>query len=113
MDKRGARFLRVTLHSEDQEGRAPSAPPTTSLVATSRVPRRSMSVVGLFSGIGGLELGLEQAGHVTALQCELLPSARAVLDHASRPTASPEAGASRVITDVTSDEFRRALPAHI
>jgi DNA (cytosine-5)-methyltransferase 1 len=38
-----------------------------------------LSVVGLFSGIGGLELGLKRAGHETKLLCEVDPAARAVL----------------------------------
>jgi DNA (cytosine-5)-methyltransferase 1 len=36
-------------------------------------------VVGLFAGIGGIELGLHQAGHFTELLCEIDPAARAVL----------------------------------
>lgn len=38
-------------------------------------------MVGLFAGIGGIELGLSRAGHVTSLLCELDPAARAVLTH--------------------------------
>ncbi|MGH7957327.1 MAG: DNA cytosine methyltransferase [Opitutaceae bacterium] len=38
-----------------------------------------MNVVGLFAGIGGIELGLEVAGHRTRLICEIDPAARAVL----------------------------------
>lgn len=38
-----------------------------------------MNVVGVFAGIGGIELGLEAAGHRTTLVCEIDPSARAVL----------------------------------
>lgn len=38
-----------------------------------------MNVVGLFAGIGGIELGLEAAGHRTRLICEIDPAARAVL----------------------------------
>lgn len=40
-----------------------------------------MNVVGLFSGIGGIELGLENSGHRSILQCEILPTAQAVLRH--------------------------------
>jgi DNA (cytosine-5)-methyltransferase 1 len=43
-------------------------------------PGHSLKVVGLFAGIGGLELGLQRAGHKTRLLCELDPRARAVLD---------------------------------
>jgi DNA (cytosine-5)-methyltransferase 1 len=47
----------------------------------------SLRVVGLFAGIGGIEMGLAQAGHRTALLCEIDPAARLVLaQHAgSRP----------------------------
>ncbi|HWA86902.1 MAG TPA: DNA (cytosine-5-)-methyltransferase [Opitutus sp.] len=38
-----------------------------------------MNVVGLFAGVGGIELGLEAAGHRTTLICEIDPAARAVL----------------------------------
>lgn len=38
-----------------------------------------MRVSGLFAGIGGVELGLHQAGHDTALLCEIEPGAQAVL----------------------------------
>jgi len=47
---------------------------------TSSMKARSLSVVGLFAGIGGLELGLQRAGHHARLLCELDPGARAVLD---------------------------------
>lgn len=39
----------------------------------------SLKTVGLFAGIGGLELGLERAGHRTVLLCEKDDSALAVL----------------------------------
>jgi DNA (cytosine-5)-methyltransferase 1 len=37
------------------------------------------SVVGLFAGIGGIELGLQEAGYHTELLCEIEPGAQAVL----------------------------------
>lgn len=37
-------------------------------------------VAGLFAGIGGIELGLERAGHATALLCEIDDGACAVLE---------------------------------
>lgn len=38
-----------------------------------------MNAAGLFAGIGGFELGLQQAGHHAQLLCDVLPTARAVL----------------------------------
>jgi DNA (cytosine-5)-methyltransferase 1 len=40
---------------------------------------RGYRVVGLFAGIGGLELGLSRAGHETTLLCEIDPYAQSVL----------------------------------
>lgn len=37
-------------------------------------------MAGLFAGIGGFELGLQDAGHSTEMLCEILPTARAVLE---------------------------------
>jgi len=41
--------------------------------------RRSLKVAGIFAGVGGLELGLSRAGHVTKLLVENDRAARAVL----------------------------------
>jgi len=38
-----------------------------------------LRVAGLFAGIGGLEVGLAEAGHRASLFCEVSPAARAVL----------------------------------
>src|SRR4051812_17318303 len=38
----------------------------------------TLRVVGLFAGIGGIERGLEQAGHRSTLLCELDPAAQLV-----------------------------------
>lgn len=38
------------------------------------------SAVGLFAGIGGIELGLQQAGFETELLCEIEPAAQKVLE---------------------------------
>jgi len=38
------------------------------------------STIGLFAGIGGIELGLERAGFQPSLLCECMPEARAVLE---------------------------------
>ncbi len=40
-----------------------------------------MRVTGLFAGVGGLELGMQRAGHDTEMLCELDPYAQAVLRH--------------------------------
>ena len=42
--------------------------------------RGPLNAVGLFAGIGGIELGLARAGHRTNLLVELEPGARAVLE---------------------------------
>lgn len=40
---------------------------------------RALTVVGLFAGVGGIELGLARAGHETGTLCEIDPRAQAVL----------------------------------
>jgi DNA (cytosine-5)-methyltransferase 1 len=45
-----------------------------------RDERGGLASVGLFAGIGGLELGLARAGHASVLLCEIDRAARAVLD---------------------------------
>src|SRR5690606_20414386 len=42
-------------------------------------PIEKHRVVGLFAGIGGIELGLQRAGHHADLLCEIEPAAQAVL----------------------------------
>jgi DNA (cytosine-5)-methyltransferase 1 len=39
----------------------------------------SLSIAGLFAGIGGIELGLTRAGHRTELVCEIDPGAQEIL----------------------------------
>jgi DNA (cytosine-5)-methyltransferase 1 len=41
---------------------------------------RKFRVAGLFAGIGGIELGLHQAGHASELLCEIDPAACRVLE---------------------------------
>jgi DNA (cytosine-5)-methyltransferase 1 len=38
-----------------------------------------MKIAGLFAGVGGMELGMQRAGHHAALLCDILPAAQAVL----------------------------------
>ena len=40
-----------------------------------------LTIASIFAGIGGIERGLEQAGHKTVFQCEILETAREVLRH--------------------------------
>ena len=42
---------------------------------------RRLMVLGLFSGIGGFELGMERSGHVVVGMCEVEPYCRRVLSH--------------------------------
>lgn len=44
-----------------------------------QTPGRALRAVGLFAGVGGIELGLHRAGHQTLLLCENEPGAMAVL----------------------------------
>ena len=44
-----------------------------------RSTTQRLSVAGLFAGLGGIELGLSQAGHESSLLCELEPGAHRVL----------------------------------
>jgi DNA (cytosine-5)-methyltransferase 1 len=46
---------------------------------SSRESADGLRVAGLFAGIGGIELGLQRAGHQTELLCENDPAATAVL----------------------------------
>ncbi len=67
-------------------GPVQSIQPTLDLSWTSPRPvpaqppePRQHRVVGLFAGIGGMELGLSRAGHSTQLLCEIEPGAAEVL----------------------------------
>jgi len=61
-----------------------------------------MRIAGLFAGIGGFELGMHRAGHQTALVCDILPTAKAVLQ-----TRLPDADYRDDITNL------RALPSDV
>jgi DNA (cytosine-5)-methyltransferase 1 len=60
--------------------RLPEAAPLTTKLRAPSAGHRRYTAVGLFAGIGGIELGLARAGHETTLLCENDVSARAVLD---------------------------------
>lgn len=53
---------------------------TLPLPETPAVQRQSLRVAGLFAGIGGIELGFQQAGHHSELLCEIEPGAKRVLE---------------------------------
>lgn len=63
-------MLRSTLLWQRQQGKG---------ISIGNSAGSEMKVVGLFAGIGGLELGLTGAGHETLLLCEVDPIAQAVL----------------------------------
>jgi DNA (cytosine-5)-methyltransferase 1 len=48
--------------------------------ATGQEDQENPVAVGLFAGIGGIEVGLEQAGFSTSLLCEVDPAAKLVLE---------------------------------
>jgi DNA (cytosine-5)-methyltransferase 1 len=54
-------------------------------VTPSATKRKRLSVIGLFAGIGGIEVGLHEAGHETVLLCEIEGAAqRVLLEHFPR-----------------------------
>src|SRR5215211_5354262 len=70
--------------SVDCRIRAYGAKTTTRYGIVRVMPRgkgESLSTMGLFAGIGGIERGLELAGHRNHLLCEIDPGARKVLEH--------------------------------
>lgn len=66
-----------------REQHAPSMAAVDSVVRSANGGNSSgrvFKVAGLFAGIGGIELGLQRAGHHAELLCEIDPLAHAVLD---------------------------------
>jgi DNA (cytosine-5)-methyltransferase 1 len=60
--------------------RSGTSAPAELVSSLMRMPnKRSLRVVGLFAGIGGIELGLHRAGHKTELLCEIDDGAQEVL----------------------------------
>lgn len=62
-----------------------------------------LQVVSLFSGIGGIDRGLELAGAKTVLQCEYDKHARAILAR-----HFPDAAIHNDVTELTADDCRAA-----
>lgn len=60
-------------------GRYHSMSQMTVTTTNSKSKPETLTVAGLFAGIGGIELGLHQAGHRTKLLCEIDPAAARVL----------------------------------
>lgn len=52
----------------------------SNLATTSSAGQSTFTVAGLFAGIGGLELGLHNAGGLTEILCEIWEPARSVLE---------------------------------
>ena len=67
-------------HPNKRSGSSRRARNTRSSVAPP-LDNRPPTSVGLFAGIGGIELGLHSAGFETVLLSEIDPAARAVLEH--------------------------------
>lgn len=63
-------------------------------------PDNRPTLVSLFAGIGGFDLGLERAGFRTVGMCEIDPHARAVLDH-----HWPDVPKHDDVTTLTADTF--------
>lgn len=75
---RGA--MRMRLESDSPARSSLSAGPTRTQIAVPElVASTKLVVTGLFAGVGALEEGFRQAGHESAMLCELDPLARHVL----------------------------------
>lgn len=85
----------VTLIPEPREAILREAP---MHLAHRRTTEGGLKVVGLFAGIGGIELGLQAAGHRTQLLCEFDAGAKSVLRaHFPRIELAPDV---RELSDV-------------
>ena len=88
-------------------GARPSAGPPSIAEVTLKLrepatsPREPLTVVGLFAGIGGIEVGLHAAGHHTVLLCEIEPAAQQVLrEHFPEIPLTPDVRELESIPDV-------------
>lgn len=70
------RLARVTAPNREQYALSLSRDRSIEVAPTATISHR---VAGLFAGVGGLECGLQRAGHHAALLCENDPAAAAVL----------------------------------
>lgn len=67
-----------------------------------------MIVVSLFSGIGGIDLGLERAGHTVVAQCEAEPFRRRILG-----THWPHVPCFPDVRELGAEDIRRVLAARL
>lgn len=76
--------------------------------------RRSLRTVGLFAGIGGIELGLERAGHQCLQLCEIDRSAQAVLRERviCNPRLNRGADDIEIVSDVRELATSAAIPVN-
>lgn len=76
------------------------------VVSSQLHPAPSLNVVGLFAGIGGIELGLQSHGHHALLLCEIEPAAQEVLRHHFMRAESPHfSSATELVADVKDVVF--------
>src|SRR5437868_2572642 len=69
------------IPTNEAQRRFPKPKPPSGGVPKPSSKGNRLLVAGLFAGIGGLELGLNEAGHESAMLCEIEPGASAVLSH--------------------------------
>jgi DNA (cytosine-5)-methyltransferase 1 len=78
---------------------APKSPRRKAAPKPVREKRAGLRVIGLFAGIGGIELGMHQAGHRSELFCEIEATAQAVL-RAQFENQIPIVGDIRELTEL-------------
>jgi DNA (cytosine-5)-methyltransferase 1 len=83
--------------------------PVENAVDSNRRGTRAATVVSLFSGAGGLDLGLEQAGWQILAQIEMDDDCIATLNARARETANPPLVIPKRIEDVPPAELRKRL----
>jgi DNA (cytosine-5)-methyltransferase 1 len=71
----------LDLAVDSLEPRRDHARATSAAVSSEASGNNPLDVVGLFAGIGGIELGLHASGHRSVLLCEIEPAACRVLQH--------------------------------
>src|SRR5581483_5114241 len=67
------------LVSPVPDSRPPHGPYRNGAARDGKGEAETLTAVGLFAGIGGIELGLARAGHKTEMLCEIDPGAQKIL----------------------------------